>query len=144
MSAKVALVTGQITINDGGSFLLMAADGSIDDLRDRGFFVRDTRLISYYGLSSDRRPLTLLTSGAIAHRVARYEFPNPKLFTAHGIVPAKKLLVSFRPDKGTLLKLAQLQSAEFNDWQDAEPGKMLHELRRGKLVQLNRIPSEPY
>ena len=39
MSAKVALVTGQIRINDGGSFLLMAADGSSDDLRAQGFFV---------------------------------------------------------------------------------------------------------
>jgi hypothetical protein len=38
MSAKVALVTGQITINDGGSFLLTAADGSfaILQLRDCG------------------------------------------------------------------------------------------------------------
>ncbi len=56
MSAKISLVTGQITINDGGSFLLTAADGSIlvprgyanDDLRAQGFFVRDTRLISFY------------------------------------------------------------------------------------------------
>jgi hypothetical protein len=39
MSAKVALVTGQITINDGGSFLLTAADGSIDDRRAQGLFV---------------------------------------------------------------------------------------------------------
>ena len=47
MSAKVLLVTGQITINDGGSFLLTAVDGSIDDLRAPGFFVGDTHLISY-------------------------------------------------------------------------------------------------
>ncbi len=98
MSAKVVLVTGQITINDGGSFLLTAADGSIDDLRAQGFFVRDTRLISYYGISIDRKPLTLLTSSAISHRVARYEFTSPKLLTAQGIVPAKKLLVSLRRD----------------------------------------------
>jgi hypothetical protein len=36
MSAKISLVTGQITINDGGSFLLTAADGSIDDHRAQG------------------------------------------------------------------------------------------------------------
>jgi hypothetical protein len=65
MSAKVALVTGQITINDGGSFLLTAADGSIDDRRAQGLFVRDTRLISYYEISIDRQPLTPLTSSAI-------------------------------------------------------------------------------
>ncbi|WP_295614430.1 glycogen debranching N-terminal domain-containing protein [Chamaesiphon sp. GL140_3_metabinner_50] len=98
MSAKISLVTGQITINDGGSFLLTAADGSIDDRRAQGLFVRDTRLISHYQISLDRQPLTLLTSSAITHRVARYEFTNPELLTARGIVPAKKLLVSVRRD----------------------------------------------
>jgi glycogen debranching enzyme len=98
MSAKIALVTGQITINDGGSFLLTAADGSIDDRRAQGLFVRDTRLISYYEISIDRQPLTLLTSSAITHRVARYEFTSPQLLTAHGIIPTKKLLVSLRRD----------------------------------------------
>ena len=98
MSAKVAVVTGQITINDGGSFLLTAADGSIDDRRAQGLFVRDTRLISYYEISLDRQPLTLITSSPITHRVARYEFTNPELLTAKGTVPAKKLLVSVRRD----------------------------------------------
>lgn len=58
MSVKISLVTGQITINDGGSFLLTAADGSIDDRRAQGFFVRDTRLISHYEISIDRQLLT--------------------------------------------------------------------------------------
>jgi glycogen debranching enzyme len=98
MSAKISLVTGQITINDGGSFLLTAADGSIDDRRAQGLFVRDTRLISHYQISIDRQPLMLLTSSAITHRVARYEFTSSELLTAHGIVPAKKLLVSLRRD----------------------------------------------
>ncbi len=98
MSAKVAVVTGQITINDGGSFLLTAADGSIDDHRAQGLFVRDTRLISYYEISLDRQPLTPITSSPITHRVARYEFTNPELLTAKGTVPAKKLLVSVRRD----------------------------------------------
>ncbi len=98
MSAKVAVVTGQITINDGGSFLLTAADGSIDDRRAQGLFVRDTRLISYYEISLARQPLTPITSSCITHRVARYEFTNPELLTAKGTVPAKKLLVSLRRD----------------------------------------------
>ena len=98
MSAKVALVTGQITINDGGSFLLTAADGSIDDRRAQGLFVRDTRLVSYYEISIDRQPLTPLTSSAITHRVARYEFTNPELLTDKGTIPAKKLLISLRRD----------------------------------------------
>jgi glycogen debranching enzyme len=98
MSAKISLVTGQITINDGGSFLLTAADGSIDDCRAQGFFVRDTRLISYYEITLDRQTLQPLTSSNITHRVARYEFTNPALLTAIGTVPAQKLLISVRRD----------------------------------------------
>jgi len=95
---NVAVVTGQITINDGGSFLLTAADGSIDDRRAQGLFVRDTRLISYYEISIDREPLIPIASSAITHRVARYEFTNPELVTATEIVPAKKLLITVRRD----------------------------------------------
>ena len=98
MSVKISLVTGQITINDGGSFLLTAADGSIDDRRAQGFFVRDTRLISHYEISIDRQLLTPLTSSNITHRVARYEFTNPELLTTTGTVPAKKILISVRRD----------------------------------------------
>jgi glycogen debranching enzyme len=98
MSAKISLVTGQITINDGESFLLTGADGSINDKRAQGLFVRDTRLISHYEISLDRQLLLLLTSSNITHRVARYEFTNPELLTAIGCIPAKKLLVSVRRD----------------------------------------------
>jgi len=96
--SQVAVVTGQITINDGGSFLLTAADGSIDDRRAQGLFVRDTRLISYYEISLDRQALIPIASSTITHRVARYEFTNPELATASGIVPAKKLLMTVRRD----------------------------------------------
>jgi glycogen debranching enzyme len=98
MSVKISLVTGQITINDGGSFLLTAADGSIDDRRAQGFFVRDTRLISHYEISIDRQLLTPLTSSNITHRVARYEFTNPELLTTTGTIPAKKILIGVRRD----------------------------------------------
>src|SRR5205814_241749 len=44
----------------------------------------------------------------------------------------------------TLEALAKLQSTEWDSWRDAEPGKILHELRRGTLASLNRIPHTPY
>ncbi len=69
MSVKISLVTGQITINDGGSFLLTTADGSIDDRRAQGFFVRDTRLISHYEISIDRQSIK---------NIAQIVIPNPK------------------------------------------------------------------
>ncbi|MDF5732441.1 MAG: amylo-alpha-1,6-glucosidase, partial [Rhizonema sp. PD38] len=46
--------------------------------------------------------------------------------------------------RGTLVRLAQLQATEVDDWRDAQPGKMLHELRRDELTQLQQLPYTPY
>lgn len=61
MPTKVAVNTEQIAISDGSSFLVTARDGSINDNCAQGFFVRDTRMISYYD-SINRYPLQLLAS----------------------------------------------------------------------------------
>jgi glycogen debranching enzyme len=46
--------------------------------------------------------------------------------------------------EATLETLADLQATERNDFADAEPGKIPHELRRGKLVALGLDPHGPY
>jgi glycogen debranching enzyme len=46
--------------------------------------------------------------------------------------------------RATLQALANLQSTEWDSWRDAEPGKILHELRRGTLAAIGRIPHTPY
>ncbi len=45
---------------------------------------------------------------------------------------------------GSLKKLGQLQATETDDWRDAQPGKILHELRTGELAHFHRIPHSPY
>ena len=46
--------------------------------------------------------------------------------------------------RGTLLALAGLQANTDEDWRDAEPGKILHELRTGELARTGQIPHTPY
>ncbi|SAL88541.1 amylo-alpha-1,6-glucosidase [Caballeronia arvi] len=45
---------------------------------------------------------------------------------------------------GTLEVLGARQATEWDDYRDAEPGKIMHELRLGELAYLGRIPHTPY
>ena len=55
-------------------------------------------------------------------------------------------LMSVRPQiaRSTLMILARLQATEVDDWRDAQPGKILHELREGELARAGEIPHAPY
>ena len=44
----------------------------------------------------------------------------------------------------TLTVLASLQATEHDDRRDAEPGKILHELRTGELARTGELPHTPY
>ena len=46
--------------------------------------------------------------------------------------------------RNTLLLLAALQAREDDAWRDAEPGKILHEIRAGELAAAGLIPHTPY
>ncbi len=60
------------------------------------------------------------------------------------IASLQSLMVHPDLARGTLVKLAQLQATKVDDWRDAQPGKILHEIRRGELAQLHEIPHTPY
>jgi glycogen debranching enzyme len=67
------------------------------------------------------------------------------LFGRDSIICAYQLL-PFQPQlaQTTLEALAELQAVERDDFRDAEPGKILHELRRGELAVLADAPHSPY
>lgn len=44
----------------------------------------------------------------------------------------------------TLRVLARYQGEELNDWQDEEPGKILHEYREGEMTRCGEMPFGPY
>ena len=60
------------------------------------------------------------------------------------IVSLQNMLVHAGFAQGALKKLASLQATELDDWRDAQPGKMPHELRRGELAHAHKIPHTPY
>ena len=66
-------------------------------------------------------------------------FGRDSLITAYQALP-------FAPElaRATLATLARYQASAYDDFRDSEPGKILHELRRGKLAALGEIPHTPY
>ncbi|MGI9168945.1 MAG: amylo-alpha-1,6-glucosidase [Caulobacteraceae bacterium] len=46
--------------------------------------------------------------------------------------------------RGALEVLRRYQASKRDDWRDAEPGKIMHELRRGELAYFKLIPHTPY
>jgi glycogen debranching enzyme len=46
--------------------------------------------------------------------------------------------------RGALNVLGRLQATKLDDYRDAQPGKIMHELRVGELAQRNQVPHTPY
>jgi glycogen debranching enzyme len=66
-------------------------------------------------------------------------FGRDALLTCH-----QTLLLNPDLTRTTLEVLAAFQAEETDEWRDAQPGKILHELRQGELAGANVIPHTPY
>jgi glycogen debranching enzyme len=60
------------------------------------------------------------------------------------IVSLQCMLISPPFALGALIKLAELQAREHDPYRDAEPGKIMHEIRYGELAERRLIPHTPY
>ncbi|HEY6430983.1 MAG TPA: glycogen debranching N-terminal domain-containing protein [Acetobacteraceae bacterium] len=60
------------------------------------------------------------------------------------IVSLQNMLVYPEFARGAIDVLGRLQATERDDYRDAEPGKILHELRYGELAHFKLIPHTPY
>jgi glycogen debranching enzyme len=78
-----------------------------------------------------------MTGGGIPWFLAL--FGRDSLVTAYETMPFHQELA-----RATLEALAELQATEWDDFRDAEPGKIMHELRRGTLAKLGKVPHSPY
>lgn len=67
------------------------------------------------------------------------------LFGRDSLVTALQTL-AYNPEIAaqTLRLLAEYQSHQMDEWRDAQPGKILHELRIGEMAKLGEIPQTPY
>jgi glycogen debranching enzyme len=66
-------------------------------------------------------------------------FGRDSIITSYAALPFQPRLAA-----GTLEALADRQATVYDDFRDAEPGKILHELREGTLVALGDDPHGPY
>jgi glycogen debranching enzyme len=60
------------------------------------------------------------------------------------IVSLQNMSVSAGFARGALKRLAEYQAHARDDWRDAQPGKILHEIRFGELAHFHAIPHTPY
>jgi glycogen debranching enzyme len=80
-------------------------------------------------------------TGVIAAGIPWYVavFGRDTLITSHQL-----LMLNTAPARESLQVLANLQGTEVEDWRDEEPGKILHEIRRGELAGSGFLPHSPY
>ncbi|MEZ0343541.1 MAG: glycogen debranching N-terminal domain-containing protein [Caldimicrobium sp.] len=67
------------------------------------------------------------------------------IFGRDGIITSLECLwINPQLAKGTLAYLSETQAKEFNPSQDAQPGKIVHEIRTGELAEIGEIPFARY
>lgn len=78
-------------------------------------------------------------------------FPNAGVPTYTGLFGRDALTAGWQaallgPEmmRGALARIAATQAVEDSAWQDAEPGKLIHEMRRGPLAELGITPQRAY
>jgi glycogen debranching enzyme len=98
-------------------------------LLDRG--IRDTRAL-YTEVDG---------GGIIAAGIPWYVavFARDTLITSHQL-----LMLTSKPARESLRVLAALQGTSVDDWRDEQPGKILHEIRKGELAGSGELPHTPY
>lgn len=103
----------------------------------------DFNILMERSVSDLRMMLTDVGNGILYPDAGIPWFSTP--FGRDGIITAWETLW-FNPDisRGVLQYLADNQAKSFNDIQDAEPGKILHEIRMGEMTNTGELPYARY
>ena len=97
MTLQIPVGPSVIMINRDDRVLVCQPDGRIVDGFEGGFFARDTRFVSGYGLLLNGRRPVLLNSSPVQSFSARFEFTNDALLDAFG--PVDQHTLSVRLDR---------------------------------------------
>jgi len=108
-------------------------------------FVTDNELFNQL-LDRSLRDLRALYMGADEGHVLAAGIPwYVTVFGRDSLLTSHQLLsVNTRPARETLGFLARHQGTRVDDWRDEQPGKILHEVRRGELAGAGVVPHTPY
>lgn len=149
MALEIAVGPQKLVINQGFGFLITDQDGQVNWPTDKGFYHRDTRLVSAWRIYADGEEWELLNAGNITYYAARVFLTNRKLMTENGEIAAGQLgLVISRSiggglhedldlvNNGQSTAIFNLEIAQRSDFAD------LFEVKSNKIVRRGRITTE--
>jgi glycogen debranching enzyme len=101
MALEITVGPPRLAITQGYGVLVSDQDGQVRWPTDKGFYHRDTRVISSWRIFADGQPWQLLNSGNIAYYASRIFLINQPLKTESGEVPGGTLGLSISRSIGT-------------------------------------------
>jgi glycogen debranching enzyme len=147
MTYEVSVGPPVLTINQGNTFMVTDLDGSVKADSEMGLFSFDTRFISYYEVSANGQPWTLLSSGPLSYHSARFHLINQSFKTETGKVSENTIALTMdrAVDEGILEKFTVvnygLEPVKFNleisircDFADIFEVRGNSFYRRGRIV----------
>jgi glycogen debranching enzyme len=120
-------------------------EGLVQHLADQTLFQSDQLLFNNV-IETSLNDLQTLVTSIEGHEFFAAGVPwFVTLFGRDSLITALQTL-SLQPNIAaqTLRLLAKFQADQKDDWTDAQPGKILHELRVGELAQVGHVPQTPY
>jgi glycogen debranching enzyme len=117
----------------------------------------DTWLHSHMAVSSDNKLLDRIIGCSLRDLRVLLSYRRGQMYFSAGIpwyvalfgrdsLISSMQVLAYEPEvaEHTLRLLASYQGTKVDNWQDEEPGRILHELRLGELAHLHDIPQTPY